>query len=347
MSFKKETITKYGNKGLTGLSNLGNTCYLNSCMQIISHTYLLNNLLDGEYKNKLNKRPESVLLVEWDKLRKLMWSENCIVSPAGWVQAVQKVAKIKGWEIFTAWAQNDLPEFLLFLIDSFHVAMQREVEMSITGTAINDRDNLAKICYKMMQNMYKNEYSEILNIFYGIQITQIVNLEGEMLSAKPEPFFMIDLPIIGGRSPSLLKCLDAYYTPERMSGDEQYYNEKTKQKEDVDKGLCVWSFPNVLVISLKRFNNSGNKDQRLVTFELDNLDLTKYVKGYDKKSYIYDLYGICNHSGGTMGGHYTAYVKNANGLWYSFNDTNVSKMDESKLVSPKAYCLFYQKKNVL
>ena len=31
--------SEYENKGLTGLSNVGNTCYLNSCMQILSHTY--------------------------------------------------------------------------------------------------------------------------------------------------------------------------------------------------------------------------------------------------------------------------------------------------------------------
>ena len=42
---------KYANNGLTGLANLGNSCYLNACMQIISHTYELSDFLNkGDYK---------------------------------------------------------------------------------------------------------------------------------------------------------------------------------------------------------------------------------------------------------------------------------------------------------
>ena len=41
----EELFQEYKDKGLTGLANVGNTCYLNSCMQILSHTYELNEFL--------------------------------------------------------------------------------------------------------------------------------------------------------------------------------------------------------------------------------------------------------------------------------------------------------------
>ena len=37
-----------------------------------------------------------------------------------------------------------------------------------------------------------------------------------------------------------------------------------------------------------------------------------YVSGYYKASYKYDLFAVCNHSGVTQGGHYTATIKDNN-----------------------------------
>jgi ubiquitin carboxyl-terminal hydrolase 8 len=342
-------IEIYKNKGLSGLANLGNTCFINSCMQILSHTYELNCFLDKEtYKPKLKKVCDSAIFIEWDNLRKLMWDQNCIISPGKFIKTIQKVASLKGMEMFTGYSQNDLPEFLLFLIDSFHTSLSREIKMTISGNPENETDKIAVQCFEMIKNTYSKEYSEIWNLFYAVHVSEITNLDtNEKIKITPEPYFMIDLPIPeNNKSPSLIDCLNLYVEGETLTGENKWFNELTKEKINIRKKIMFWSFPNILVIDFKRFNNRFQKNQILITFPFENLDLSEYVIGYKKELYKYELYGVCNHSGGVMGGHYTAYVKNANGKWYHFNDTNVSEVAlKESIISAKAYVLFYRKTN--
>jgi ubiquitin C-terminal hydrolase len=317
-------------------------------MQIISHTYELNTFIEsGEYKKKLNNIADSIVLLEWDILRELMWSSNCVVAPWGFIKAIQKVASIKNRDIFTGHAQNDIQEFLLFIIDCFHTSLSRDVDMQITGSSQNNVDDMATICYNMMKNMYKKEYSEMLNIFYGIHVSEITSqTTGETISLTPEPFSVLSISIPYKHEPTLFDCLDLYCHSESLEGENAFYNDKTQTKENANRGIIFWSLPNVMIIDVKRWHHENkqlHKINTIVHAPLVNADFTKYVKGYNSSSYIYDLYAICNHHGGALGGHYTATIKNANGKWYIFNDTIVNEIKESQVNTNNAYCYFYRK----
>lgn len=340
------SFEKYMDKGLSGLTNLGNTCYINTCLQILSHTYELNTFLDLKiYKKKVNKVNDSILLMEWDNLRELLWSTNCVVSPNKFIGFIHKIAKIKGETRFAGYEQNDISEFLIFLVDIFHNALKREVTMSIEGNVCNDKDELAIKCYEKIKSMYSKEYSEVWNIFYGIHVSQIKSEStNQVISTTPEPFFIVNLSIPpNNKLPSLLECFNLYVEGETI---ENYHNEKTGANETINKQVLYWSFPNILVIDFKRFHTINKKNQILIDFPIHDLDLSSYVIGYNKHKYVYDLYGVCNHSGSIHGGHYTAFIKNANGKWYHFNDTTVSEIQETSIITPKAYCLFYRKKTI-
>ena len=340
-------------KGLTSLANLGNTCFMNAALQCLSHTYELNEFLSEmnekgkyKYKEKLHKIPEALVLVEWDTLRQMMWSENCTISPGGFLASVQKVARIKQKTIFTGFAQNDLPEFLHFMIDCFHTALRREVIMNIKGTAKNDIDNLAIKSFRMMKNMYKKEYSEILTMFFGISVSTLTSLKGIEYTVNPEPFFMIELPIPEIKATlSIYDCLNVYTENELLTDDNKYLNEKTGEREEVYKDIKFWSLPDVLIITLKRFSNDMKKNNKIIDFPLEDLDMSPYVVGYNKNLYRYDLYAICNHGGSVMGGHYTASIRNNNN-WYLFNDTSIMPISEIKK-KEQAYCFFYRKKKLI
>lgn len=346
----------YNNKkyALIGLANLGNTCFLNSALQCLLHIPELNTFLNNEsYISKLNNLPDSVILKEYNELRKLMWTnEHGVMRPGKFLSAVQQIAKIKNKDIFTGFAQNDLPEFLLFIIDCFNNAIKRSVVISYEGNPKNDKDKLAISCYTTLKKMYENEYSEMLKIFYGIHVS-IVNAstqEKNLLSTSPEPFFILSLSIpMEKQNISLYDCLDLYTIEEKLTGENKYIaNETTGEKVDATKRILFWNFPDVLIIDLKRFFFNGNRyikyTGNIFFSATDVLDLSKYVVGYNAQNYLYELIGVCNHMGGLMGGHYTAYVKYFETKeWYSFNDSQVSQLKTSDVTTNNAYCLFYRK----
>jgi ubiquitin carboxyl-terminal hydrolase 8 len=344
-------LTKYNKKGYTGIDNLGNTCFLNSCLQVLNHTYELNEILNAKQKIAKTDIPDASILHEWNDLRGVMWSGNGIVSPNKFVHNVHEIAKLKNKEIFTGWTQNDMPEFLLFMIDCMHNSYSRSINMKINGRKENQVDEMAVRCYDMLKTIYSKEYSEIMDLFYGIYMSEIISKDGtKQLAIKPEHYFILDLPIFYGDTlaKNIYDCFDMYSKSEIMEGENAWFNEKTGQKEDIKKQIVFWNFPKILVISLKRFSPDGTqKLNTMIDFPFD-LDLSSYVKGYNASSFQYELYGICNHMGGVMGGHYTAFAKHADNTWIHFNDNSVEVVDDAnKIITPLAYCLFYRKKNNL
>jgi ubiquitin C-terminal hydrolase len=338
------TETNYENHGYTGLTNLGNTCFLNSCLQVLVHTKELHTIFNSNVRALMQEhatKPEAQLFNEWKRLAELMWSGNGVVKPLKFVQTLHKVAQIKDVEIFTGWAQNDTTEFLRFLLDCFHTTIARPVKVSIKGKPKTDTDQVAIKCFNMLKDVYTKEYSEIYDLFYGISVSEISTSAGTQ-SLCPEPYIILDLPLT---SQNLEECISNYIKPEALTGENAWYNDKTNAKEDAAKRIYFWNFPKILIIALKRFIVNGRhiyRNNSLIHYPLTNLDLSKYVEGYNAAAHNYELYGVSNHMGTPNGGHYTSYVKTDKG-WIHYNDESLSSIHESQVISPHSYCLFYRR----
>ena len=258
----------------------------------------------------------------------------------GFLKCIQKLATSKGFGEFTGFRQNDSQEFLQFFLECAHTALSKEVNMNIKGTPRNDYDKLAIEAYKSFKQFFKITISQIVKIFYGQFYTRVRKIKNnnEENSSSFEPFNSLSLEIVDKSGQvSLEDCLDNFTSEESFEGSED---------ETFIKEVKFWSLPDILIIFFKRFNNSLMKKNDLVEFPEENLDMSKYICGYNKSKYKYDLYGVSNHGGGLGGGHYWAYCKNNDGNWYKFNDAVVSTLKKEKVVSNEAYCLFYKRKDV-
>ena len=339
----------YKNRGLTGLVNLGNTCFMNSAIQCLSNTLELTKYFnDKDFAKDINKKYKHIQLAyQWHRLLKGMWESNCIVSPTSFHKTVRELSEEMGYINFTGFNQNDTQEFLILMIDTLHESLSREVKITISGKVKNSQDKMALEAMKNWKTHFKSSYSKIIELFYGQLVSSIYTLDDKLLSQSYEPICMFDLPLPNKKSISLYDCFDLYTEGELLDGDNQYMNDKTKKLIDARKKIQVWKFPEILIISLKRFSINGmrlTKRNDLVDIPIDDLDLSPYCVGYTKNKSKYSLFGICNHSGGLGGGHYYAFCKNPNGYWYNYNDTFVKKMDSENIITNGAYVLFYRLK---
>jgi ubiquitin carboxyl-terminal hydrolase 4/11/15 len=140
-------------------------------------------------------------------------------------------------------------------------------------------------------------------------------------------------------------CFKNFSKLEILKDDNEWYCNRCKTHTKAKKKMEIYNVPNILILHLKRFNQN-NKITTLVDFPVENLDLTSYVKKTSEQASLYDLFAVCNHEGGLGGGHYFAYCKNSiKKEWYTFNDSTVTSMNETQIVTSAAYVLFYRKKD--
>lgn len=332
-----------------GIANLGNTCYLNACIQILSRIEPLSNILTNRTHVQNPTKLENQLWKQWKEIQFLLRSSGNntkeLIYPSGFITAIQTIAKQKNQIFFQGNEQEDIAEFLLFFIESLHVCLARSLNIQISGHSENELDNLAISVYTTLKNTYAHDFSEIIELFTGVHISCIDSLETQQKHSRtPEIFYILNLFIPQKKDVTVYDCLDDFSREEILEGENSWLNDKTNQKEGIRKYMTFWSFPPVLIICLKRTNYTGEKNNVLVNYPLV-LDLQKYVCGYQKKSFVYDLFGVCLHAGSGNYGHFTAFIKKEDD-WFFCNDDRVQHIDDEKhLLSPHAYCLFYMKKN--
>jgi len=329
-------MESYKHGGISGLTNLGNTCFMNSALQCLSHTYDLREFfLTENYKVFLNDTDQAEFSIQYYRLLNGLWENNCTVTPISFFKIVKNLA-IKNNVNFTSNIQNDIHEFLIFFMDIMHESLKNKFVLPKYNQ--KSLTKLEKQSIKTWKNFFENNYSIIIKLFYGQILTKITDLEENILTTKFDPIGIFSLPIPDKSELDIIDCFEEYIKEEILEDDNMWKNEKTNEYIKVKKYIELWEMPQYLICSFNRFNNNQQKIETFINYPLI-LDLTKI---YNRGNCSYELYGVCNHIGGTFSGHYYSMNK-YDDIWYTFNDSSIKKTKHTDLINKNAYCLFYKK----
>ncbi|KAM5246684.1 ubiquitin carboxyl-terminal hydrolase 2 isoform 1-T1 [Ctenodactylus gundi] len=343
----RDTMNSKSAQGLAGLRNLGNTCFMNSILQCLSNTRELRDFcLQRLYMRDLShtSSAHTTLMEEFAKLIQTIWtsSPNDVVSPSEFKTQIQRYAPR-----FVGYNQQDAQEFLRFLLDGLHNEVNR-----VTVRPKANPENLDHLPddekgRQMWRKYLEREDSRIGDLFVGQLKSSLTCTECGYCSTVFDPFWDLSLPIAKRGYPevTLMDCMRLFTKEDVLDGDEKPTCCRCRARKRCIKKFSVQRFPKILVLHLKRFSESRIRTSKLTTFvnfPLRDLDLREFASENTNHA-VYNLYAVSNHSGTTMGGHYTAYCRSpATGEWHTFNDSSVTPMSSSQVRTSDAYLLFYE-----
>ncbi|XP_028408369.1 ubiquitin carboxyl-terminal hydrolase 2-like [Dendronephthya gigantea] len=360
-----------GSNGLVGLQNLGNTCFMNSILQCLSHCRPLKDKIiscdDSLQHINRHSKMKGKLFCAFSDLIQTMWSKNVTgteVSPRSFKMQIQRFSPR-----FVGYEQQDSQEFLRFLLEGINEDLNKAVNASKRSSASQvSPDSTSKRSEKDLSDYMWAQYklrdeSLVTDLFCGQIMSTLRCTKCKHRSVTFDPFWDLSLSIprvwfvsaSNSRFQMLLhsNCLRLFTKKEDLDGDEKPKCEKCKTRQKCEKQIKIHRFPRILVIHLKRFSGFGyrSKLQTDVEFPLNDLDMSEFASecsdecsDRDYSSIKYNLFAVSNHCGSAFGGHYTAYCKHPETKeWHSFNDSRVGSLSSSSVRGSQAYVLFYER----
>lgn len=333
------TIAYENNTPIPGFVNLGNTCFLNSVLQVLMHTPMLRNyILSDQHICPFVTEPSQCIICEISRIYQQAYALNVSVIS---LQNLLMIFWDNTWYMASA-LQQDAHECFIAILDIIHnqAIIQNE----------NDKD------IKHLENCQ----CIIHQIFKGVQQSDIICQKCNNVSSKID--IINDIPIFfsmdeKGKYPTnltLMACLEQFGQIEFLN-DLDCTNCQTKQFSS--KQLTLKHLPMVLCFILKRFGQASdsmsNKITTVVEFP-ETLNMAKFMKKKTQtandfinecfRTYetIYKLYAVICHEGLLNGGHYLSYIRHR-GNWYQCNDNVVRSVQFEDILRSPAYLLFYHK----
>lgn len=180
---------------------------------------------------------------------------------------------------------------------------------------------------------------------------------------------------------TLNECFQLFTHAEKLSPNTYLCANCNHTYQEATKQLSIRKAPEVLTIHLKRFEHSFNtvkidsflqfsSEFSIFDFTTEGVHLSNEVNrisangstglnalnqstispsvidpAYNMKKYskdmLYRLVATVNHSGVVDSGHYVAYVRNGEDVWFKLDDANVTKVSVATVLNSNPYMLFY------
>jgi hypothetical protein len=179
------------------------------------------------------------------------------------------------------------------------------------------------------------KYKDIFNYFFGIKVLDELQFV-DCKHKRYNEFCYYNIQIEIKNFNNIYDSLNNYFKAEVMDGDNKINCEECKTKRICHKRLLLKSLPNILVISLKRFEfdyETMLKSKLNKYFEFPfQLNMKDYMmESHTEECTEYDLTGIVIHNGVSEFGHYYDLIKGPDNKWYKFNDENITNFKEEDI----------------
>jgi ubiquitin C-terminal hydrolase len=335
---KQELTPDPTQRGIVGLANLGNTCFMNAAIQAFRNCpeWTLFCKKGGELDQYIytNNSNSARVAYAYQDLIHSIWAGTgpAHVRPVGFYEDLRKIVKGTIYEDFTRRTPQDAHEFLVWLLDQMYMGTQKEVQMTITN-----EDSLEPMmiqAIKGWKQAFEKQYSPLTDLVFGMFRRQYTCSGCKTIHTRWETFNVLKVSLAKGQdgNPLTLEdCIKEEYKDESIDG---YACDACKEKHTALKQTTIWRLPKVLILTLSRFTPMGTRDNSPLIYDGHPLCLDAvFSKESEEPSRLkeYNLFGTVDHHGHHMGGHYTAQCFSPVWKkWHLYDDENVYAIEKPR-----------------